>query len=455
MNFDRLNDYVESWPPWVFFMTTAAVALVALAALGILIWTTYKAIRDATNSKLEIGFAVGQTVVTVVIIQGVYEFFHKILNQPTLEAALVAVSFESAVWVSVGFIFDHARRTVALVVDGQTVIGEDGQPKMVHLTGWGMAAAPFWIFILSGGALAIIGSGNVKVAVGRAFIIVVGVTLWFMRLKRVTHRSNRRSRFAYSPMRLAERWGWYEPAPEQQVDENREWKIAQLTRAIRLMNSEKKRHKGKGKKLLTRLAESTTPDVLRAAQHRYAAVYALEEEALITSPVMVATIEAAKTTSTAIAEILQHQAIAAAAVAGGQVPKQLDRGPDRSSDRAPDRAPDRQRDRVDPDTKARDKQVGSISDQAAKDQLAARTILMIVQREMEKKLGEPVEYTSWDDVRGAITANPDVISINKIEALSKTSGCPMGKPKITRRILPDAEKLHPLPDDLEIQAAAG
>ncbi len=432
-------DKVPEWVPSAIGVA-AAVALLGLAVFLIYraITARARAIRRAaqhadtgrrTNLKLELGFAIVQAGLSVATIQGVYEFFHSLLDMPTFESVILAVFIEGTIWTLVGFIIDHGRTVIE-------VRGTDGATVKKHATGWGIAGPFFWIATLSAGALAIIASTPL-VAVGRAIIVVVGTAMWVLRLMRATHRPERRSRFRFTPYRIAVAWGWIEPDPmESEADQNREWRIQRLARAIRLANSGTRLVTWWGNRSLTKMAEETTPDILRAAQSRFAAAFLLREQAKAGSEVMRAVIASERATTVGLAQLGEQAAINEArrvltgqgAGAGGKRPPNVD------DQQVPDRV-DQVDDQVDDNT------VKPIAGQFAKDQAAATTIVAIM-----AKLTPGVVYATWDDLRAAVR---DGKLLRAIERESqKNPATSMGKPRVTR-ILNKAHTLFDVPPVLE------
>ncbi len=455
-------DTVADWPPVLRVGVPILTALLAVALAIYLVHTSIKAVQDAVRNrtfdmKLEIGFTAVQAVVTYEIMDGVYDFFRRVVGNPHPQSVVMAVFFEGAVWTSVGFILVHGRTRVPKIdKEGNPVLDAGGNAVMVNQLGWGLGGPFFWIFTVSGGLLAIIGAGgDLGLASGRTIIVVFGASLWVLRLMFKTHRNTRRSRFAFNPRRMMERYGWIEPEPDETQDENREWRVAQLAKAIRMSNGNRW-ERWRGGRALVRLAESTDEGIMREAQMRCAQVYVLKDQASYGSVTMAAAIRAVQETSTAIATLNQEVALRAARAAAGQVAVSAGHA-GRALPEAP-AATDADEERpaqasFAPPAPRTGGQVRSLATKREEDQRCAETILMIVEREMTKKTGQTVRYDSWDAVRTAIKENPDVISINKIETLSKTTACPMGKPKITQRILPNAEDLHPLPGDVEVSKA--
>lgn len=438
-------DKVPSWVP-------AALGIAAgVLVFGLTLFLMYRAItararaviaasQDAAqkrgrrfNWKLEFGFALVQSGLSVVTIWGVYEFFHKLLDVHTWEAALFAGFIEAAIWTSVGFIVDHGRSYVEK-------IGKDGQAEMRPATGWGLGGPFFWIFSASAGTLAVLAASNFLIGVGRAVVVVIGTSMWVLRLMRSTNRPARRSRFRWTPYRIGVRIGWIEPDPiENEEDQNREWRVRRLARAIRLKNTEGKFAwwtRRRGARMLTRLAEEASPDVLREAQQRYAAVRVLADHTAADSDVMLRIIAGHAATTLRLIELAGQAAVDGAqqeigdgrrnakhdvidgVIGGAVVPPALPAGDEDVDDES-------------------DGTVASIAGQHANDQKAARTIVEIVM----KLAGRDEPFATWDELRTLVSEKQ---WLRTIERDSKSTACSMGKPRVVR-ILRKAETLYPVP----------
>ncbi len=388
------------------------------------------------NWKLELGFTAAQAGLSIVTVWGVYEFFHILLKVPMWESRLFAVFIESAIWTTVGFIIEHGRSYIEK-------IGKDGQREEVPATGWGMAGPFFWIFSASAGLLAVLAAPNTAWGVGRAVVVVVGTSLWVLRLMRATNRPIRRSRFRYTPYRIAQRRGWVEQDVEDTAGQDIEWRIQRLARAIRIKNDEGRYLVGalnrwRGERAVTRLAEETTPDVLRSAQERYAAVQVLREHTAVDSPVLKAIIDAHAATSVRLAQLGEQQVVDDA---------------ERRSLKSGDGGGGKKNPVIDDvefevTTEDGDGQgdVQSIAGQRAKDAAAAAMIVAIV-----SELENGATFTSWDQLRTVVR---DRELLNKIEKRSQTTPVPMSRPRAKRILF---EKAHTLfdapPPPAELEAA--
>ncbi len=288
-----MNDLGDIWatiqdqPAWL--RTTLAIggavlgviAAVALVAIAIKIWR-----GKSANFKKTLGFGVVQAGVTYAIVQGVYEFWRIRVGMPEHESAVQAVFFEAATWGAVGFIVAHGRK-----------------PGSV---GFGDAAGFFWFTIAGGGALAVLGATDWKLATGRVVVVLFGAFMWYLQLRQVTRRAEGKTRWRWTPERLWVALGAKTPIAkdDQDRDDERDWMVARIARAIRWSNS--RWVKGWrtplamfGGRSLTKLGEQTTPDVIAEARLRYAFAHVLVDQVAPDSEVMLATIEAVKAAATA------------------------------------------------------------------------------------------------------------------------------------------------------------
>lgn len=222
------------------------------------------------NAKSSIGFGTVQAGVAYITITGVYEFFHRLLSMPVAESWLLAAVVESAIWAAVGWIYAYGK-------------GADtkGQPN----EGFGAAGPFFWVTVIGGGTLAILGSKTSPVGVGRIVIVAIGAYMWYLRLLQVTRRSGKPSRWRWTPKRLLLAVGALEPADEDVENEAREWQVRRLARAMRWANS-RWPLSWLGQRSLVHRAETTQEDVIVEARRRFAVAHLLATSVRPDSPVM-------------------------------------------------------------------------------------------------------------------------------------------------------------------------
>lgn len=271
LDIGRITDQINLfWERWSTAVIVAAVGiLLLLAVIAVQQWR-----RRDFSSKASIGFAVVQAGVTWAVVLGVFEFFGNVLRLPTGEAVVLAVFMEAAVWAAVGFIAAHAK---------------------TGKTGFGPAGPFFWVAVLGGGTLAILGSHSIQVAIGRSVIVILGAYMWHLRLVQIVHRPAQvRWVWVWTPTRVLRALGLLTPATDDAVTEDdspREAQIRRIARLIRWSNSMPP-WRWLGRWLLTRRAESTTEDVIAEARRRFAAAYVLRAQTRVDSPVMARVITA-------------------------------------------------------------------------------------------------------------------------------------------------------------------
>ncbi len=272
VNLDNIWTTARSWlGEHPTELTVAGIAL-GLGILAVVLLLVARALRGKDlNAKASIGFGVVQAGVAYITITGVYEFFRVKLTMPSAEAWLLAGFIEACVWAAVGMIYAYGKGK-----------DEKGTPNV----GFGPAGPFFWITVGGGGLLAILGSQSGTVAIGRIVVVVLGANMWYLRLLQVTRRSDKRSRFLWTPKRLALRLGIVAPEEKDVDDGVREWQVRQIARAIRWKNSHQP-WKWLGARSLVKCAEATKEDVIAEGRRRYAVAYLLSSQVNPeTSPLM-------------------------------------------------------------------------------------------------------------------------------------------------------------------------
>lgn len=268
LDLDRITQQINAlWDVWAPVLIVAT-AVAVLGTAAIVLWSLWR----RANAKKTIGFAVVQAGVTYAVITGVYEFFHLRLDMPVIEAILLAIFIEGAVWGAVGFIVAHGRS---------------------QKTGFGDAGGLFWFAQTGGGLLAVLGSPSTAVAIGRVVIVALGGYMWYIQLLQVTQRSGKPARWRWTPKRLLLAVGALAPEDNDIEDEAREWQVRRIARAMRWANS-RWPWTWLGGRALARRAETTTEDVLSEARRRFAAAWVLREQSKVTSETMSAVVDEAE-----------------------------------------------------------------------------------------------------------------------------------------------------------------
>lgn len=234
-----------------------AVAVVSFAAVKL-----YGRIKgESFDAKAALAFTLVQVGVALVVITGTYEFFRaeKFLDMPMAEAIGAALVIELCSWVSIGMIWTHAD-------SGKLGTGPGGY-------GFGVSSG-------GGGLLAVISAPGFGAGTGRAIIVIIGVTLWWMKILTKIHRRNRPSRFMFSPYRIALRRGWIQ-VTDGDVDDTghaREWQVRKISKAMRVASHRFPPFRVWGEIKLTRLQDGAPGDVLQAARDRHARVLVIREQ---------------------------------------------------------------------------------------------------------------------------------------------------------------------------------
>ena len=256
--------------------TALAVAAVAVALGAVLVFVLRSLRGRDLNAKASIGFGVVQIGLAFITITGVYEFFHRLLDMPWVEAALLAAVIEGCVWAAIGMIYAYGKERE-----------RDGTPVNV---GFGPAGPFFWVTVMGGGLLAILGSETGPVAIGRVVVVVLGAYMWYLRLLQVTRRSTTPSRWRWTPRACLLAVGAIVPGDEDVKNEAREWQVRKLARAIRWANS-RQPWRWLGERAIMRGAEQAPEDVIAEARRRYAVLHVTRQQVKPTAPVMAALIE--------------------------------------------------------------------------------------------------------------------------------------------------------------------
>lgn len=285
---DKIADawtWIEQHPAAVWL--AAGLALVATASfVAVKVWGSMRG-RDF-DAKASFAFAAVQVGVAIVMVTGTYEFFAspQWLNMPQAEAIGAAVIIELCTWVCIGMIWTHVAGTHLDPKTGKTERNYGTGPG-----GWG-----FGITSTGGGTLAVIGAASIGAGVGRAIIVMIGVTLWWMKILTKIRRRNRPGKFMYSPYRLARRWGWIQVTDDDMdgADDSREWRVRRLSTAMRRAAHQWDIIAWWGNRQLTRLSDGEVAAVLAEAQERYAVGYVIRKQLDPTSQEMASVIERAR-----------------------------------------------------------------------------------------------------------------------------------------------------------------
>lgn len=273
-----MPDWVDTVTAWmdtnrtVTITIAVALAVVVLSVVGAQAWAAYKG--RSLSARASAGFAIVQAGVAYVTITGVYEFWAHKVNLPAWDAIGIAIIIEAVTWAAVADIFVHGA------TQGSVGLGRSG--------------ALFWAAVTGGGVMAVLGSPSVAVAVGRSVVVILGATMWYVRIMQKTRRRTGQGRWANPVKAALLRWGWMIPADTDITQTPREWQTRALARAIWQAADGTRLSRRIGDRRIRRVLESGDPAMVKAAQQRYALQHLLRQELTPDSPSMAAAIDAVR-----------------------------------------------------------------------------------------------------------------------------------------------------------------
>lgn len=278
-----MPDWVNTVAAWMdanrAIAVTVAVTLglIVLSVAGSQVWAAYRG-RSLT-ARASAGFAIVQAGVAYVTITGVYEFWAHRVDLPTWDAIGIALIIEAVTWAAVADIFVHGA-------------GRDpaGKPN----TGLGRSGPLFWASVTGGGVMAVVGSVSGAVAVGRSVVVVLGATMWYVRIMQRTRRRDGQGRWANPVKTTLLNWGWMISGDKDVTQTSREWDTRILARAIWQAAEGRRLGRTLGKRRIRRVLESGDVAMVQAAQQRYALQRLLRDELSPDTPSMAAAIEAVR-----------------------------------------------------------------------------------------------------------------------------------------------------------------
>lgn len=347
---------IEAW-------TVGTIA--ALAVLGVIAYEVTNRLRRSTgNLKEIIGYGVVQVGMAYVTITGGYDFWAHVANMPAFEAWAVAVIVESAQWWFIGRIFRYMRGT------------KDGTPDGPRNEGYGPAGPKFWATVVGGGTIAVIGAvfapeGSLSLAVGRAVVVYIGASMFDLLLREKVYWADEekarkpRTTFLLTPRRLGVMLGILSAEDRDLRNDNDEWTLRRMTRAIRWRNDGNRIFRWLGTRSLRRAMEGGGSGLLRQATDRYAMTWVLVNEVNAQSATMATALDRARQVLTAPLsgdvppDTAGHRRTPPDSA--GQVPDPVPDGPADTPDTAPPPPPDPPQQPAPP----RSRSGGSIAEAAA------------------------------------------------------------------------------------------
>jgi hypothetical protein len=286
-------DIINEWSAWLTDHRIEAWtfgSIAALAILGVVVFEVTNRVRRSgkVNLKSAVGYGVVQVGMAYVTITGGYDFWRHVAHMPAFEAWAVAVIVESAQWWFIGRIFRY--------MSGHN---DDG----TRHEGYGPAGPKFWSAVIGGGVLAVVGAafapdGSLSLAVGRAVVVYIGSSMFDLLLRERVYWSDPdkdgRTTLLITPRRLAVKLGIIAAERRDLRDDDAEWTLRRMTRAIRWHNDGNALFKWMGTRSLRRSMEGGGSGLLRDATDRYAMTWVLVNEVNADSPTMATAIDRAR-----------------------------------------------------------------------------------------------------------------------------------------------------------------
>lgn len=247
--------------------TAGGAAALLLFASGL--YLTIGTLRGRNrNAKAAIGYAIVQTGMAYVTITGGYDFWHLVAHMNAVEAATLSVFIESAQWVVLARAF--------MWMDAHT---EDNP----HI-GYGRAGAYFWLFVMGGNILAVLGAlvgqDNGPLALGRTVAVVIGSLLWDLLLRARMHRdpSIPPTVLLLTWRKIGIRLGIMAAEAKDNVTQDREWTLRRMSRALRWKNEGVWLFKWLGERYLMRAMDAGDATLFSQAVDRYALNWLIRNE---------------------------------------------------------------------------------------------------------------------------------------------------------------------------------
>lgn len=274
---------------WVSENRMTAWLAAGAVVLVLLVLGTYRIVGTikgrARSAKAAVGYAVVQTGMAYVTVTGGYDFWHLVAHMPSVEAAALAVIVEATQWA-----------VLAKTFEWMAARNPDGS---LHV-GYGTAGRYFWIFVSGGGLVAVLGAlvgqGNVPLAIGRTVVVVIGSLLWDLLLRDKMNRdpSIPPTVLLLTWRRLGIRLGIMAAEQKDVQTQNREWLLRRMSRALRWKNEGHRLLKWLGDRYLMRAMDAGDAGLLTEAVQRYAMNWLIRNEITATHKTMGAALEAAR-----------------------------------------------------------------------------------------------------------------------------------------------------------------
>lgn len=209
---------IEAWleQQWTQYHLVVIV-VTTLAGLGLLAWSAYRARKDSARLKAWMVW-LGTNMALIFNAEGTWHILTTKLHQTPEFSVLVFAVFEFALLRAMSLAGDRYRATTER--DDKGKVTKPGHP--------GKAMQVVWFIALSSGVIVASNAPTHTEQLLRIVLPVIVVLLWWTQLT-AEGQATRRGRFAYSPSRLATRWGWLVD------DEDEDLARAQARRRQRLL----------------------------------------------------------------------------------------------------------------------------------------------------------------------------------------------------------------------------
>lgn len=200
----QFNDQlVQLWNDYTALILLSAGVVGLLALLGLLIWAR-KTKKELRSSAL----TVSMNLALMLNAEGMWVVAVDVAHLPRLFAVLVFAVFEICFLTATSLAKEQYRRTTVRADDG-TIIKPGHPGPMLYIAAL--------IAVLSGVVVASNAASTTETLLRLAVPCVIFLMWWAALV--AAGQSVNRGRFAYSPRRLAERWGWLIPDDDPDLQE--------------------------------------------------------------------------------------------------------------------------------------------------------------------------------------------------------------------------------------------
>lgn len=190
------------WTDWA----PAVMLALGLAGIGLLAGMVVWA-RKTKRPLRPIALAVSMNLALLLNAEGMWVIATGNLKLPAIFALLVFAVFEICFLTATSLAAEQYRRT--------TVYAEDGTVVTPGHPGWML-----WVAALIAGLSGLVVASNAATFTEQLLRLAIPAIIFLMWWAALTAAGQRRtrSRFAYSPRRIAERWGWLIPDEDTDLD---------------------------------------------------------------------------------------------------------------------------------------------------------------------------------------------------------------------------------------------